>query len=232
MGSFIQTILFLKWLVVCINECDMNLLIADDHQLFLEGLNMLVSRIGEIQLVRSAQNGREVLEICNEQRIDLILMDLEMPQMGGIEAAEIIRRDSPNTKIIAVTMLNDYSTIKKALRSGMDGYVVKNLGMAELQKAVDTVMSGQIYLSPEISHILALGVAGRKPQAYVPDLTRREKEIIKLIIEGLTNELIAEKLFLSPLTVSTHRKNVLSKLNLKNTAMLVKYCGDHPDTLI
>lgn len=211
----------------------MNLLIADDHQLFLEGLNMLVSRIGEIQLVRLAQNGREVLDICNEQRIDLILMDLEMPQLGGIEAAEIIKRNFPNIKIIAVTMLNDYNTIKKVLRSGMDGYVVKNLGMAELQKAIDTVMSGQIYLSPEISNILALSVAGRKPnQAYVPDLTRREKEVIKLIIEGLTSELIAEKLFLSPLTVSTHRKNVLSKLNLKNTAMLVKYCGDNPDTLI
>lgn len=211
----------------------MNLLIADDHQLFLEGLNMLVSNIGEIQHVRLAQNGREVLEICNEQSIDLVLMDLEMPQMGGIEAAEIIKRDFPNIRIIAVTMLNDYNTIKKVLRSGIDGYVVKNLGMAELQKAIDAVMNGQIYLSPEISNILALGIAGRKPdQAYVPDLTRREKEIIKLIIEGLTNELIAEKLFLSPLTVSTHRKNVLSKLNLKNTAMLVKYCGDNPDTLI
>ncbi len=211
----------------------MNLLIADDHQLFLEGLNMLVSRIGEIQLIRLAKNGREVLDICNEQSIDLILMDLEMPQLGGIEATGIIKRDFPNIRIIAVTMLNDYNTIKKVLRSGMDGYVVKNLGMAELQKAIDTVMSGQIYLSPEISNILALGVAGRKPNhTYVPDLTRREKEIIKLIIEGLTNELIAEKLFLSPSTVSTHRKNVLSKLNLKNTAMLVKYCGDNPDVLI
>jgi DNA-binding NarL/FixJ family response regulator len=210
----------------------MNLLIADDHQLFLEGLNMLVSRIEEVQLVKLARNGKEVLDICNEQPIDLILMDLEMPQLGGIEATEIIKRAFPDIKIIAVTMLNDYNTIKKVLRSGMDGYVVKNLGMAELQKAIDTVMSGQIYLSPEISNILALGVAGRKPNhAYLPDLTKREKEIIKLIMEGLTNELIAEKLFLSPLTVSTHRKNVLSKLNLKNTAMLVKYCGDNPEVL-
>lgn len=210
----------------------MNLLIADDHQLFLEGLNMLVSRIEEVQLVRLARNGKEVLDICNEQPIDLILMDLEMPQLGGIEATEIIKRAFPDIKIIAVTMLNDYNTIRKVLRSGMDGYVVKNLGMAELQKAIDTVMNGQIYLSPEISNILAMGVAGRKPNhAYLPDLTKREKEIIKLIIEGLTNELIAEKLFLSPLTVSTHRKNVLSKLNLKNTAMLVKYCGDNPEVL-
>ncbi len=210
----------------------MNLLIADDHQLFLEGLNMLVSRIEEVQLVRLARNGKEVLDICNEQPIDLILMDLEMPQLGGIEATEIIKRAFPDIKIIAVTMLNDYNTIKKVLRNGMDGYVVKNLGMAELQKAIDTVMNGQIYLSPEISNILALGVAGRKPNhAYLPDLTKREKEIVKLIIEGLTNELIAEKLFLSPLTVSTHRKNVLSKLNLKNTAMLVKYCGDNPEVL-
>ncbi|NBA86107.1 response regulator [Emticicia sp. CRIBPO] len=210
----------------------MNLLIADDHQLFLEGLNMLVSRIEEVQLVRLARNGKEVLDICNEQPIDLILMDLEMPQLGGIEATEIIKRAFPDIKIIAVTMLNDYNTIRKVLRSGMDGYVVKNLGMAELQKAIETVMNGQIYLSPEISNILAMGVAGRKPNhAYLPDLTKREKEIIKLIIEGLTNELIAEKLFLSPLTVSTHRKNVLSKLNLKNTAMLVKYCGDNPEVL-
>lgn len=179
-----------------------------------------------------AKNGKEVLDICKEQKVDLILMDMEMPQMGGIEATEIIKRDFPDIKIIAVTMLNDYNTIKRALRSGMDGYVVKNLGIAELQKAIETVMSGQIFLSPEITNILALGVAGRKAnQAYVPDLTRREKEVIKLIIDGLTNEQIAEKLFLSPLTVSTHRKNVLSKLNLKNTAMLVKYCGDYPEIL-
>jgi DNA-binding NarL/FixJ family response regulator len=158
--------------------------------------------------------------------------NLEMPEMGGIEATEIIKHDYPFTKVIAVTMLNDYTTIKKALRSGMDGYVVKNLGIAELQKAIETVMKGQIYLSPEISNTLALGVAGRKPnQAYIPTLTRREKEVIELIINGLTNEAIAEKLFLSPLTVSTHRKNVLSKLNLKNTAMLVKYVGDYPEMI-
>ena len=211
----------------------MNLLIADDHTLFIEGLSMLVSRIEDVHIVGDAKNGKEVVEHCQNQKVDLILMDLEMPQMGGIEAAEIIKRDFPNIKIVAVTMLNDYNTIKKALRSGMDGYVVKNLGISELQKAIETVMNGQIYMSPEITTILALGVAGRKPnQAYVPDLTKREKEVIKLIIDGLTNDAIAEKLFLSPLTISTHRKNVLSKLNLKNTAMLVKYCGDYPDILI
>ena len=211
----------------------MNLLIADDHTLFIEGLTMLVSRIENINIVGVAKNGKEVIEQCQIHKIDLILMDLEMPQMGGIEATEIIKRDFPNIKIIAVTMLNDYNTIKKALRSGMDGYVVKNLGIAELQNAIETVMNGQIYMSPEIITILALGVAGRKPnQAYVPDLTKREKEVIKLIIDGLTNDSIAEKLFLSPLTVSTHRKNVLSKLNLKNTAMLVKYCGDYPEILL
>ena len=211
----------------------MNLLIADDHTLFIEGLTMLVSRIENINIVGVAKNGKEVIEQCQIHKIDLILMDLEMPQMGGIEATEIIKRDFPNIKIIAVTMLNDYNTIKKALRSGMDGYVVKNLGIAELQNAIETVMNGQIYMSPEITTILALGVVGRKPnQAYVPDLTKREKEVIKLIIDGLTNDSIAEKLFLSPLTVSTHRKNVLSKLNLKNTAMLVKYCGDYPEILL
>jgi DNA-binding NarL/FixJ family response regulator len=211
----------------------MNLLIADDHTLFIEGLSMLVSRIEDVHIVGDAKNGKQVIELCQNQKIDLILMDLEMPEMGGIEATEIIKRDFPSIKIVAVTMLNDYNTIKKALRSGMDGYVVKNLGISELQKAIETVMNGHIYMSPEITTILALGVAGRKPnQAYVPDLTKREKEVIKLIIDGLTNDTIAEKLFLSPLTVSTHRKNVLSKLNLKNTAMLVKYCGDYPEILV
>jgi DNA-binding NarL/FixJ family response regulator len=211
----------------------MNLLIADDHTLFIEGLSMLVSRIEDVHIVGDAKNGKQVIELCQSQKVDLILMDLEMPEMGGIEATEIIKRDFPNIKIVAVTMLNDYNTIKKALRSGMDGYVVKNLGISELQNAIETVMNGHIYMSPEITTILALGVAGRKPnQAYVPDLTKREKEVIKLIIDGLTNDTIAEKLFLSPLTVSTHRKNVLSKLNLKNTAMLVKYCGDYPEILV
>ena len=211
----------------------MNLLIVDDHTLFIEGLSVLVSRIDGMQIIGQAKNGKQAIEICQNQKVDLILMDLEMPEMGGIEAAIIIKHDFPLIKIIAVTMLNDYNTIKKTLRGGMDGYMVKNLGIAELQKAIETVMNGQIYMSPEIMNILALGVAGRKPnQAYVPDLTRREKEVVKLIIDGLTNETIAEKLFLSPLTVSTHRKNVLSKLNLKNTAMLVKYCGDYPEILV
>ena len=211
----------------------MNLLIVDDHTLFIEGLSVLVSRIDGMQIIGQAKNGKQAIEICQNQKVDLILMDLEMPEMGGIEAAIIIKHDFPLIKIIAVTMLNEYNTIKKALRGGMDGYMVKNLGIAELQKAIETVMNGQIYMSLEIMNILALGVAGRKPnQAYVPDLTRREKEVVKLIIDGLTNETIAEKLFLSPLTVSTHRKNVLSKLNLKNTAMLVKYCGDYPEILV
>ena len=211
----------------------MNLLIVDDHTLFIEGLSVLVSRIDGMQIIGQAKNGKQAIEICQNQKVDLILMDLEMPEMGGIEAAIIIKHDYPSIKIIAVTMLNEYNTIKKALRGGMDGYMVKNLGIAELQKAIETVMNGQIYMSLEIMNILALGVAGRKPnQAYVPDLTRREKEVVKLIIDGLTNETIAEKLFLSPLTVSTHRKNVLSKLNLKNTAMLVKYCGDYPEILV
>jgi DNA-binding NarL/FixJ family response regulator len=211
----------------------MNILIADDHQLFIEGLSMLVSRIEGVQIVGQVKNGRQAVEICQNQKVDLILMDLEMPEMGGVEASIIIKHDFPAIKIIAVTMLNEYNTIKKALRGGIDGYVVKNLGISELERAIDTVMSGQIYMSPEIMNILALGVAGRKPnQAYVPNLTRREKEVIKLIIDGLTNEMIAEKLFLSSLTVSTHRKNVLSKLNLKNTAMLVKYCGDYPEILL
>ncbi|MFN3849380.1 MAG: response regulator [Spirosomataceae bacterium] len=210
----------------------MNILIADDHQLFIEGLRMLVSRIEDIHIIGQAKDGRAVVEVCKNNKVDLILMDLEMPEMGGIEATEHIKQDYPYIKVVAVTMLNDYGTIKKALRSGIDGYVIKNLGFAELQKAIETVMNGQIYLSPEISNILALGVAGRKAsQMYVPELTRREKEIIGLIVSGLTNESIAEKLFLSPLTVSTHRKNVLSKLNLKNTAMLVKYVSDYPETL-
>jgi DNA-binding NarL/FixJ family response regulator len=210
----------------------MNILIADDHTLFIEGLSMLVSRIEDVHIVGDAKNGKEVIELCHNQKIDLILMDLEMPTMGGIEATTIIKKDFPYIKIIAVTMLNDYNTIKKAIRSGMDGYIVKNLGIKELQKAIATVMNGQIYMSPEITTILALGVVGRKPnQAYVPDLTKREKEVVKFIIDGFTNEQIAERLFLSPLTVSTHRKNVLSKLNLKNTAMLVKYCGDYPNIL-
>ena len=210
----------------------MNILIADDHQLFREGLSMLVSRIEDITIIGHAKNGKEVIELCKTNKINLILMDLEMPEMGGIEATEIIKHDYPNIKVIAVTMLNEFNTIKKAIRTGIDGYIIKNLGIEELQKAIVTVMSGNVYLSPEISNILILGVAGRKlNQAFVPSLTRREKEIIYLIIGGLTNEAIAEKLFLSPLTVNTHRKNVLSKLNLKNTAMLVKYCGDHPEVL-
>ena len=132
-------------------------------------------------------------------------------------------------RVLAVSMVSDYETIRAMLRAGADGYLVKNTGKAELVKAIETISQGQIYVSPELAPVLFHGVANRKLPATVPgeSLTQREREVLTLIIAGMTNEQIGQTLFLSSLTIKTHRSNMLSKSNCSNTAALVKYALDN-----
>ncbi|WP_266364479.1 response regulator [Tellurirhabdus rosea] len=201
------------------------LLLADDHQLFLDGLRILLDCLDGWQVVGEAHDGLEVLEFVDRQPVDCILMDVQMPKMGGLDTTRQLKKGTTSPKIIAVSMMGDYSTIRQMLQAGADGYLVKNTGIAELRYALEMVMQGNIYLSPQLTAILYEGVAGRRntSASLIEPLTQREKEVTALIIDGLTNEQIAERLFLSPLTINTHRKNILNKLGCRNTATLVKY---------
>jgi DNA-binding NarL/FixJ family response regulator len=161
--------------------------------------------------------------------IDCVIMDINMPQLNGLEATKVIKKERPHIKVIVVSMLCDASIVNKMLRAGADAFINKDVGKDELLKAIDKVMNDEKYISPDISlklftHLNDRNVTDTENEKH---LTPREIEIIRHIAAGLTNIEIAAKLFLSTVTVDTHRKNMLAKLQLKNTATLVKYAADH-----
>ena len=205
------------------------ILLADDHQLFLDGLHSLLDRIDGCEVIGEARTGEEVLAVLNRTPIDCVLLDVQMPELNGIETTKRVKKLFPSVRILAVSMDNDYGTVRAMLRAGADGYLVKNVGKAELMKALEEVGQGKIYVSPELTPVLFHGLANRKPTtlSYGETLSQRERDVLALIVDGLTNEQIGKKLFLSPLTIKTHRANMLSKLNCTNTAALVKYAVDN-----
>ncbi len=211
------------------NQLPIKLLIADDHQLITDGLSKLLeaeSGIGEIHI---ANNGREAVDKAMMKDIDCVIMDINMPVLNGLEATKLIKKGNPFIKIIVVSMLCDASIVNKMLKAGADAFINKDTGKPELLKAIDKVMHGEKYISPQISVNLFTHLTDYKAHSDEVEkhLTIREIEIVRYIAEGFTNQEIAGKLFLSPVTVDTHRKNMLAKLKLKNTASLVKYAADH-----
>ncbi|MBO0932468.1 response regulator [Fibrella aquatilis] len=201
------------------------ILIADNHQLFLDGLRMLLDRIDTCEVVGDAKNGREVLDFLAENQVDCVLIDVEMPELNGIEATQIIKRQWPDVRVLAISMMGDYTTVQQMLKAGADGYLLKDMGKAELVRALESVAVGRIFISPALSPVLVHGVAERpiNRQAYAEPLTRREREIMLLILDGLTNEQMALKLCLSRTTIDTHRKHIMGKTGCKNSAALVRY---------
>ena len=206
-----------------------NLLIADDHQLFIDGLFKILENEKIIGEIFSVNNGKEVLETIGLQSIDCIIMDINMPVMNGLETTKQVKMNNPDIKIIVVSMQCDVSIVSKMLKAGADGFINKDTGKDELLTAINKVMGNEKYISPAISRNLFSFFSEKKNVSSENEkhLTVRELEIIKLIADGLTNQEIAAKLFLSIMTVDTHRKNMIAKLQLKNTASLVKYAFEH-----
>ena len=211
----------------------MNLLLVDDHQLFLDGMSFIFSQQENITIKATANNGKKAVEMIENQSFDLVMMDINMPELSGFEATKIIKAKYPHIKILIVSMLNDYASITKLLKAGADGYVMKNTGKDELLLAIDVIMQGEVYVGEEVKKGLFLYMTNKKaaePKLNVfgaVELTNREKEILRLISEGMTNNEMADKLFLSPKTIDTHRTNLLQKLGLKNTAALIKYAVEN-----
>ena len=206
-----------------------NLLIADDHQLITEGLSQMLKSEKTIGEIHTANNGKEAVDKALTNYIDCVIMDINMPILNGLEATKLIKKEKPGIKIIVVSMLCDASVVSKMLKAGADAFINKDTGKAELLKAIDKVMNDEKYISPGISNNLFTHLTDRNVNAPENEkhLTAREIEIIGYIADGLTNHEIADKLFLSIVTVDTHRKNMLAKLHLKNTASLVKYAAKH-----
>lgn len=208
------------------------IILADDHQMFLDGLSSLLSQLKEVQVLAAVKSGSEVLEKLKELSPDLVIVDLNMPVLNGIETTKAIKSKYPEIKILGLTMENDLDSVTAMLEAGASGYILKNTGKAELEMAIMQVMKGDPYLSQSISTQLAQNLLQnfqqRKEQENELDvLTERELEILKLIAYENSNTDIADVLFISPKTVETHRKNLMRKIGVKNSLGVYKFALKH-----
>ncbi|MDN5210909.1 response regulator transcription factor [Fulvivirgaceae bacterium BMA12] len=211
------------------------ILLADDHKIIRDGIKALLKGAEGIEIVGDVEDGQQAINILEKEKIDLVLMDISMPVLNGIDATKYIRRNFPDVRVMALSMHDDDAHIINMLKAGAVGYVFKNTGKVNLVEAIKTVSSGESFFAKEASQkIMEYFMQNKdlsKKSGTTPDtmrLTEREKEVLKLIAEEYTNQEIAEKLFLSHRTIDTHRRNLLQKLSVKNTAGLVKYaikCG-------
>lgn len=202
-----------------------NILLVDDHQIIIDGLKGLLEGEETIGQLYEAQNGEETLRILREQPVDLILLDVNLPDKSGFEICQELKSKPESPKIIALTMYGNAGYINKMIKMGTDGYLLKNTGQEELLQAIQTVINGGRYFSKEVTENLLSGnTEPVKPKTsdFIQKLTRREQEILQLITDEYTTDEIADRLFISSTTVITHRKNLLRKLNAKNVAGLVK----------
>jgi len=204
------------------------LLVADDHKMFVDGIQLILGSKSWVKEVKSAFNGYDAVETAANLSPDCMLMDINMPGLNGIEATRKIKSQNPAIPIIIVSMQTDAASVAMALDAGANGFVNKNTSSEELSDIILRVIAGERYISGNISISLldSLNKNTLNP-LEVSKITPREKEIIQYIVKGFTNQEIATNLFLSSKTVETHRKNILSKLNLKNTASLVRYAMEN-----
>ena len=191
--------------------------ITDDHYMVVEGIRSLLQHEPDIEWMGHAMNAASCLAFLQQQQPDIILMDINLPDKSGIDLCKEVLEKYPGIYIIGLSTFNQQSFIQKMIDNGASGYVLKNATQQELMEGIHTVMSGRQYLSHEAAQSLRKSSSGNTPV-----LTRREKEVLELIADGLTNNEIAEKLFISSTTVDTHRKNLLAKFEAKNIAALVK----------
>ena len=192
--------------------------IVDDHYMVIEGIRSLLQNEMSIEWMGHATNAASCLAFLRQQKPDVLLMDINLPDTSGIDLCKEVKEKYPSICILGLSTFNQQSFIEKMIANGASGYVIKNATQQELMEAIQTVVKGKQYLSFDAA------VALRKPDTEnnIPVITRREKEVLGLIAEGMTNIEIAQQLFISNTTVDTHRKNLLSKFEAKNTAELVK----------
>jgi DNA-binding NarL/FixJ family response regulator len=201
------------------------ILIADDHAMIRDGVKTLLKQNKDCQLAGEAVNGIEAIEQFKSLRPDLVILDISMPYLNGMEAAREIIKVDPNARIIILSMYDDEDYISQCIESGVKGFVVKSESGNELNYAIKSVLDGRTYFSQRVQEVIVKKYTSgvkRRPKESDVKLTSREVEITKLISEGLTSHQIADKLFISPRTVETHRANLMKKMGVKNSIELVK----------
>ena len=189
--------------------------IVDDHYMVIEGIRSLLQNEKDIDWMGHATNAASCLSFLKKQLPDIILMDINLPGMNGIDLCKEVRKLYPSVFVLGLSTFNQQAYIRDMMENGASGYVLKNANKNELLEAINSVMKGKSYMSDEVA------VAFKEKNTGIPLITRREKEVLQLIAKGLTNAEIAQKLFISIPTVNTHRKSLLEKFNAKNTAILI-----------
>lgn len=198
--------------------------VVDDHAVVIEGIYSLLQKEKDIQMAGYASSGANCLEYFRAHTADVILMDISLPDINGVDLCKTIKQKYPGIMVLALSTFNQGSYIRKMMQSGASGYLLKNAGKEEIIEAIKTVTKGKTYLSFDAGQKLRLD---EQRFNAIPPLTKREKEVLLHIAEGLTNLQIAEKLFISIDTVDSHRKNLHTKLNVNNTALLVRFAVEN-----
>ena len=203
--------------------------IAEDHKLFRDGLRLMITSKLDLEVVGEAGDGIEAMQLVRREQPNLLLIDLSMPNMGGIQAIRQIKQFSPETKILVVSMHSSETYLRAALQAGADGYLLKIADQNEFQVAVQTILEGKSYISSEFPRTV-IDACFRKEsfeKSSLDILTNREKEILKLVAEGNINKQIADLLCISPKTVDNHRTNIMRKLDLHSALDLGNYARQH-----
>lgn len=202
-------------------------MLVEDHAIVREGLKALLTSEKDIEVVGEAGNFAEALQVATQTRPEVVVMDLRLPDRSGIEVTRALKETFPDIKVVILSMYDEEGLVLRALKSGATGYVLKRAGVSELLKAIRTVYSGEAYLDSTIARRVVEGLQkdiSLKPKGGTePELTPREEEILRLVAQGLTNQEIARRLFISIKTVQAHRANLMKKLGVHDRVELVKY---------
>lgn len=191
-------------------------LIVDDHAVVRSGLAAFLMAYDDLELVGQAESGREAVQLCSSLRPDVVLMDLVMPEMDGATATRLIRESCPNLQVIALTSFREDDLVQGVLKAGAIGYLLKNVSAEELATAIRSAFAGRPTLAPEAARVLISATMTRQQSTIGSDLTDREREVLKLMVEGLTNNQIAERLVVSRSTVKFHVSSILSKMSVSS----------------
>lgn len=199
------------------------IIIADDHKMIRKAWELMIAKLPSFKVAGEASNGAEVIQMLDSVKADIVLLDVDMPVMNGFETVELIKEKFPLTKVVVLTMYKEAQYVRKLLKAGVEGYLTKNSSTEELVNALEVAKAGGRYLCSEVHGILLNKVT---PKEAVK-LTGREREIVQLIVGGMSSREISEKLFLSIKTIETHRGKIYKKLNVKNVAELIQYSNSN-----